>query len=93
MNYSDIPRSLFERAQRKENGGELTVGRGGGYFADAMGRFAKNRAAITAAVLIKVPSPIIIFLYEKKRRVGKYAYFKTFCHAAYKVSLVAYKKN
>ncbi len=52
MNYSDIPRSLFVQAERKENGGELPVGRGGGYFADAMGRFTKNRAAITAAVLI-----------------------------------------
>lgn len=51
MNYSDIPRSAFERAERQDVGGEsVAVGRG--YLADALFAFAKNRAALVAAVLI-----------------------------------------
>ena len=51
MSYPDVPRSKFERAPRptEEN---TAPHASASYFSDAMRRFAKNRAAITAAVLI-----------------------------------------
>ncbi|MBR3964238.1 MAG: ABC transporter permease [Clostridia bacterium] len=52
MSYPDIPRSKFERAPRPADGGDTIRHASIGYFADAMRRFTKNRAAITAAVLI-----------------------------------------